>query len=107
MEEGLASNPQCNVFRALAVGKSENPGDQRLIQGLLKEKVLLLFLPKSGGRNRMASNPQCNVFGAETLGNSENPGDRIRIVILGLWKEKFLLLFLSESEGEGGQTSPP
>ena len=57
IEKGLASNPHCNVFGAGAVGRLENPGDQRLIQGLLKEKLLLLFLPKSGGCNRLASNP--------------------------------------------------
>ena len=33
-----------------AVGRSENPwGQQYVIQGLLNEKVLLLFLPKYGG----------------------------------------------------------
>ena len=48
IEKGLASNPHCNVFGAGAVGRLENPGDQRLIQGLLKEKVLLIF-PGSEG----------------------------------------------------------
>ena len=32
-----------------AVGKSENPKGWGVIQGLLKRKVLLIFLPKSGG----------------------------------------------------------
>ena len=35
--------PLCGV-----VGNTENPEGEIVIQGLLKEKVLLLFLPKSG-----------------------------------------------------------
>ena len=45
----------CGVSKLLfhqlrAVGSSENPGGHTVIHGLLKEKVLLLFLPKSGRR---------------------------------------------------------
>ena len=44
----------CGVSKLLfhqlrAVGRSENPGEHAVIHGLLKEKVLLLFLENLGG----------------------------------------------------------
>ena len=74
IEKGLASNPHCNVFGA--VGRLENPGDQRLIRARPFEGKGFASIPaKIWGAQSPGLKPT-DVFGAGALGNSENPGDR-------------------------------